>query len=171
MVCPFGSCTTSGREPVGDLGRQFELSWIISSLYFIIASPRQPHGAEAQILVSEFGLILPFLFNPWVHAGQPKPHGWQSPEVCCPPERREKHIQTLLPGAGALQSCCIPSLGSPKRSSRQRGGLGSSPCLLLASQPLSHICWAPTAGLSSPLTLLTLTAQEKTSSRSLCSER
>lgn len=43
MVCPFGSCTTSGREPVGDLGRQFELSWIISSLYFIIASPRQPH--------------------------------------------------------------------------------------------------------------------------------
>lgn len=22
MVCPFGSCTTSGREPVGDLQRQ-----------------------------------------------------------------------------------------------------------------------------------------------------
>lgn len=43
MVCPFGSCTTSGREPVGDLEKQFKLSWIISRLYFITTLPQQPH--------------------------------------------------------------------------------------------------------------------------------
>lgn len=31
MVCPLASCTTSGRDPVGDLQKQqFPSSWVIA---------------------------------------------------------------------------------------------------------------------------------------------
>lgn len=57
MVCPFASCTTSGREPVGDLEKQqFKFSWIISSL----CCPGSPMSSRAEARINSGSWI-------WAH--------------------------------------------------------------------------------------------------------